>query len=118
KPVEQENIPSDIRSRYFVESPEGDPAYRIEVFPAQPIFDVEDMRDFSDAVLAIAPNATDDPVTIPATGDAVVDAFIQASILAFILCFLLVYFLLRRWWEVFVVFVPIALGTILIGSIL
>jgi len=99
-------IPQIVRDRFVTNGG----LQRIEVFPAFEIHAIGEMRRFADAVLRLAPNATGDPVTLPATGDAVVEAFQKAALWAFAICLLLVFFVMRRPRDVALVFLPVLAG--------
>jgi len=105
-------LPDEVMERYL--SAEG--KYRLEVFPKKDLMDMGAMREFADEVLKVAPRATDDPVTLPLTGDAVVEAFIEALILAGILIFLTVFVLSRSLIDSILVMCPLVLGSTLIIS--
>jgi len=104
------NLPAEVSERYV--STNG--KYRLEVFPKKDLMNVESMREFANDVLKVAPRATDDPVTLPLTGDAVVEAFIEAFLLAGFLIFLTVLFLSRSVVDSILVMCPLVLGSSLI----
>lgn len=110
KPLQLEDLPSDLRDRYI--SPSG--IYRLEVFPRDNLNDIHAMRTFANAVLKIAPQATDDPVTIPKTADSVVQAFLIAGILALVLTFLVLFSALRRVRDTSMAMVPLIVGGLMV----
>lgn len=101
-----EYLPPELKERFI--SPSG--KYRLEVFAKENLNDIESMRRFSDQVLRVAPQATDDPITIPLTADAVVDAFSQAGTLALVLTFLIIFWALRSWRDTSFAMTPLVLG--------
>jgi len=79
---------------------------------------MKNMRAFSNAVLAVAPQATDDPVTLPLTGDAVVRAFIEAAIIAFVLITILLFFLTRSLKDSIYVLLPLIFSAVLVKALM
>jgi hopanoid biosynthesis associated RND transporter like protein HpnN len=110
--LETDQLPPEIADRY--RSPNG--LYRVEVFPAKPMTDISAMREFASEILSITPKATDDPVTLPASGDAVVQAFWQASLTAFVLIFMLIFIIFRDLRAAFMVLFPLAFSGLIIKS--
>jgi|WetSurMetagenome_2_1015567.scaffolds.fasta_scaffold00121_25 uncharacterized protein len=76
--VKREDIPEDIVRQYV--SPEG--IYRVQVFPKGDMLDRDSLASFVNAVKAVAPGATDAPVTIYETGNVVSSSFRLATLLA------------------------------------
>ena len=112
--IQVRSLPRDIRDRYI--SSNG--KYRIEVFPKADLMKMKNMRAFSNAVLAVAPQATDDPVTLPLTGDAVVRAFIEAAIIAFVLITILLFFLTRSLKDSIYVLLPLIFSAVLVKALM
>lgn len=112
--INQTNLPEEWRQRFISKN-----AFRkIEVFPTEDLMSIEAMRKFSEAVLKIAPNATDDPVTLPLSGDAVVRSFLVAAFIAFFSIVGLVLFMTRSIKDSFLVLVPIFYSAILLKAIM
>lgn len=112
--INQENLPEEWRQRFI--SKNG--FRKIEVFPTKDLMSIEAMREFSEAVLKIAPQATDDPVTLPLSGDAVVRSFLVAAFIAFFLIVGLVIFMTRSIKDSFLVLVPIFYSSVLLKAIM
>ncbi|RUM42693.1 MAG: hopanoid biosynthesis-associated RND transporter HpnN [Desulfocapsa sp.] len=104
--VDRARLPGDLVHRYL--SPNG--LYRIQVFPRDDLRDFSHLKKFVAAVQAIAPEATDQPVTILGAGKTIVSAFRNASILAFILIALFLRLVMKTWLEVLLVLIPLLLA--------
>lgn len=101
-----DQLPRDLTSRYV--SKNG--TYRIQVFPRDDLRNVHNLEEFVAAVQTIAPEATDQPVTILGAGTTIVSAFRNSSILAFILITLFLRFVMQTWVEVLLIMVPLLLA--------
>jgi len=84
---------------------------RIELFPRAN--DNAALARFSDAVLAVAPDATGTPIGIRFSGQTIVAAFIKAGVLSLIAIALLLYLVLRRVRDVLLTLAPILLSGLL-----
>jgi hopanoid biosynthesis associated RND transporter like protein HpnN len=105
-PVDRDQLPEELVHRYL----SGNGLYRIQVFPRKDLRDLHNLEDFVAAVQAIAPEATDQPVTILGAGKTIVSAFRNASILAFILIALFLRLVMKTWMEVLLVLMPLLLA--------
>jgi len=103
--VTLDQLPQDLASRYVSENG----VYRIQVFPRDDLRNAHHLEEFVAAVQTIAPEATDQPVTILGAGTTIVSAFRNATIMAFIFITLFLRFVLKTWGEVFLVMVPLLL---------
>lgn len=104
----------DMESRYQSETGMN----RIEVFPKYDLMDIDKMREFAAKVLEVSPQATDDPVTLPLSGDAVVEAFIQATLTALVLVFLILLLITRSWQDSLIVSAPLFVsGVVTLGFV-
>jgi len=83
---------------------------RISISPKANPNDMRAMRRFADAVLAIAPNATEGVIAILKAGDTIVHAFIEAGIWAFASIAVLLWLVLRRIQDVLLTLIPLALA--------
>ncbi len=106
EPVGPDRLPPALVSRYV----SADHHYRIQVFPSQDLRDRRNLERFVEAVTAIAPRATDQPVTVLRAGETIVRAFRNASILAFVLIGLFLRLTMRSWREVALVLSPLLLA--------
>jgi len=84
---------------------------RIELFPKAN--DNAALARFSDAVLAVAPDATGTPIGIRYSGRTIVAAFIHAGVLSLIAIAVLLYAVLRRVRDVLLTLAPILLSGLL-----
>src|SRR3546814_5580413 len=67
-PITIADLPETLRGRYLAD----DSRLRVEVIPAEDISDNDALRHFVEAVLSVAPQATDTPVVVLKAGDAVI----------------------------------------------
>lgn len=104
--VDLSQLPQELVSRYISKNK----IYRIQVFPKNDLRDIENLEKFVASVQSIAPEATDQPVTIMGAGKTIVSAFRNASILAFILIFLFLRVVMKSWVEVLLVLTPLLLA--------
>ncbi len=100
------SIPQSL-ARSWV-TPEG--AARIEAAPSGDSNDNASLVRFSEAVRAIAPKATGQPVIIQESGNTVVKAFAEAGIWALLSISLLLSIVLRRVSDVLLTLIPLALA--------
>ncbi len=101
--VSAEDLPQRLTDRWVSK----DGLRRLEVFAAGGITENEDLQQFADDVLSVAPKATGAPVTISEAGKAVTGAFQQASTIAFVLIVIILSIVLRRLIDMVLVLVPI-----------
>jgi len=71
---------------------------------------IGNLEKFVAAVTRIAPNGTDQPVTVLMAGKTIVSAFKTASLLAFILIALFLRLVMHTWKEVMLVLAPLLLA--------
>ncbi|HHD62876.1 MAG TPA: hopanoid biosynthesis-associated RND transporter HpnN, partial [Desulfobulbaceae bacterium] len=105
-PVDLSHLPKDLISRYVSKNNQ----YRIQVVPQKDLRDLHNLENFVTAVTSIAPQATDQPVTVLAAGKTIVSAFKTASILAFILIALFLWIVMKTWKTVLLVLLPLLLA--------
>jgi predicted RND superfamily exporter protein len=105
-------LPEEVRAQYV--APDG--RYRVVVVPRENILKASALERFVDSVSAVAPNATDAPVTILDSGRAVARSFIQA--IAYALLAITVYLIvdLKRVSDTLLVLFPLALSLLLTGA--
>jgi preprotein translocase subunit SecF len=109
RPIALDDLPDLVVARQLA----ADGRSRIEVYPTEDISDNDALRRFVTAVQAIAPRATDTPVTLLGAGDAVVDALRRAVLLAVVLIALALVGLLRSPMDATLVLLPLLLAGIL-----
>ena len=110
--VKESDLPAELRSRYV--APDG--RYRIEVFPRENILKANSLRRFVKAVVAIAPNSTDTPVTIREAGNAVVRSFLLATLYALLAISLYLLIELRRFRDALLALLPLGLSLLMTAA--
>jgi hopanoid biosynthesis associated RND transporter like protein HpnN len=110
--VKESDLPGELRSRYV--APDG--RYRIEVFPRENILKPDSLRRFVDAVVAIAPNSTDAPVTIREAGNAVVRSFLLATLYALLGISIYLLIELRRFQDALLALLPLGLSLLMMAA--
>ncbi|MCW6508437.1 hopanoid transporter HpnN [Lichenifustis flavocetrariae] len=117
-PVSLATIPEDLKTDWLT----LDGQARIEITPKDITGTNAALQQFSDAVLAVAPNATGEPVLIQQSGKTVIWAFIEAGLWALGSIAVILYLALRRISDVLVTLVPLLFAgliamelTVLIG---
>ncbi len=117
-PVTLANLPPELVRAW--QTPDG--LSRIEVTPRNLSNTNENLREFSQAVLKVAPEATGQPVVIQESGRSVIEAFVEAGLLAFAAISVLLFVVLRRVSDVLLTLVPLLMAgmltleiTVLIG---
>ncbi len=110
EPVALEDLPPEIVERYRAR----DGRIRLEIVPDEAL-DMRDeamRKDFVDAVVAIAPEATGSALTVLKAADIVAQAMVQASVTAALVVFVLLWLLLRDVVMVLVILFPVVLAAI------
>ncbi|RYB07035.1 MMPL family transporter [Lichenibacterium ramalinae] len=103
------NLPASIRGDWVTQGGQA----RIEVTPKDLSTANDNLQRFGDAVLAVAPDATGQPIVIKDSGDSVIHAFIEAGIWALASIAVLLYLALRRITDVLLTLVPLILAGLL-----
>ena len=103
------NIPAEMKTDWIAR----DGSARIQVFPKDTSNDPAALSDFSDQVLAAAPEASGAPIAIRESGRTIVGSFIEAGILSFIAIILLLGLVLRRVGDVVRTLAPLVLAGLL-----
>ncbi|MCC5794077.1 MAG: MMPL family transporter [Chromatiales bacterium] len=106
--------PPELRARW--ENADG--LQRVAVYAAEDIDDNAALRRFVEAVQAIAPDATDEPVLSLRAGDAVVTAFVQAFLLALVVIATILLLVLRELRPAVLVLAPLLLAALLTGAVM
>ncbi|HLJ62978.1 MAG TPA: MMPL family transporter, partial [Stellaceae bacterium] len=104
--VTLETLPADIKRDWIA----GDGRVLLEIVPAVDTRSNEALGRFSDEVRRIAPSATGTAVTIRESARSITRAFIIAGAAAFLAIALILWLTLRRWLDVVLVLVPLALA--------
>lgn len=109
QPVSLKTLPPDLVRDWVA----ADGTARIQVSPKDGARSNEDLKRFSDAVLADAPDATGVPISIQDYGRTILRAFIQAGVLSTFAIVVLLFAALRRVRDVALTMVPLLLTGIL-----
>jgi len=106
--VTRANLPPELVSQWA--TPDGQA--RIEVAPRGDSSNNEVLQNFARAVLAVAPSATEGPISILEARRAVVFAFIEAGACALFSIGILLWITLRRFGDVMLTLVPLLLACV------
>jgi len=99
------DLPSDMHDRLIA----ADGTAVVSVTPAMDVLPVEAMREFTEAVMAIAPNVTGRPVLDLGIGDIVITAFMTALGIAVITIFIILVMTLHSILDSVLVFIPLVM---------
>jgi len=92
QPVTLQSLPADMKRDWI--APDG--RTRVQVFPSGNPDDNGNLRRFSKAVEAVAPDATGAAISIQESGNTIVGAFVRAGVGSFIIIAILLWFVLRN----------------------
>jgi uncharacterized protein len=106
QPITAENLPQDLRANWVT----SDGRARVEAHPKGDANDNEVLRQFARAVLGAEPRASGGPISILESGHTVVRAFIEAGLWAFLSIAILLWIVLRRFTDVCLTLIPLALA--------
>jgi hopanoid biosynthesis associated RND transporter like protein HpnN len=106
------DLPRELAAQYM----SIDRHYRVQVFPRENLMNRDALVRFVKAVRAIAPDATDSPVSIYESGMAVISSFRQATLYALvaIVAFLLIE--LRSFYVTALILIPLVLAMLLTAA--
>lgn len=110
------DLPTAMRDRLIA----ADGRILLSITPVENVVEVEAQRRFTEAVLAVTPNATGRPVLDLGIGDIVTTAFGQALMIAVGSIFIILLLTLRSLTDAVLVFIPLAMtaGVTLAFSVL
>jgi uncharacterized protein len=109
-PVTLETLPPDLVADWIAR----DGRARVQVFPrGDGDDDNTTLRRFSEAVQAVAPEATGTPISIREAGATIVTAFVQAAVLSALAVAALLALALRRARDVVLTMLPVLLSAVL-----
>jgi hopanoid biosynthesis associated RND transporter like protein HpnN len=108
-PVSVETLPPELVDDWMAK----DGRARIQVLPSSGRTDNQFLRQFSAAVLSVAPNASGAPISTSASGDSVVEAFLQAGVYSAVAIVVLLVLVLRRATDVVLTMAPVLLSGLL-----
>jgi uncharacterized protein len=103
QPISIDTMPAELVRDWM--TPQGQA--RIQVLPKGDPNDTQALREFVDAVLAVAPTATGSAVELVEAANTVVRAFMQAGAFALAAIFVLLWITLRRVGDVLLTIVPL-----------
>jgi uncharacterized protein len=106
QPITAETLPQDLKANWIT----SDGRARVEAHPKGDANDNEVLRQFARAVLAAEPRASGGPISILESGNTVVRAFIEAGAWAFLSIAILLWIVLRRFTDVCLTLIPLALA--------
>ena len=109
---DEHDLPPQLAEQYV----SADGRYRIQVFPSENILDVDALKRFVLAVQALAPDATDAPVTIYESGKAIVASFRQATLYALTAITIFLLLELRSFSNTILILIPLLLAMLLTGT--
>jgi hypothetical protein len=104
--ITRENLPQQLTQQWVT----SDGRARVEASPKGNTNNTEVLRTFTQAVLAVFPNAVGGPISILESGNTVVRAFIEAGIYALLSIAILLWIVLRRFGDVLLTLVPLLLA--------
>jgi len=102
------DLPWEQRDRFV--APDG--RCRIEVYPRENITNLAMLGKFVSGVRAVAPEATDMPVTMLEAGKAIVSSFRDATVYALVAITVFLLVVLGNPFEVLLILIPLLLGVI------
>lgn len=105
-PVTLANLPPEIRDEWIGR----DGRWCVEARPRGDARQNRVLRQFANAVLRVAPNATGEAIAIQKTATTVVHAFVFAGLVAAAAIAALLFLVLRRWHDIVSVLVPLLLA--------
>ena len=109
-PFGLESIPESLRVRWL----SADGRARVEIFPAEDLYQDAEARDrFVAEVRTVAPEAIGEPVILQETATTVFWAFVEAAVLAVATISVLLWVLLRNIRDIALVFLPLILAALL-----
>jgi uncharacterized protein len=107
--ITRENLPASVAQNWFL--PSGQ--VRVEALPTAQAQTTRGLREFSEAVLKVAPNAGGPAISTIATAGTILNAFREAAILAFVAIAVILLAVFRTWRESLLVLATLALSALL-----
>jgi hypothetical protein len=106
KEITRDDLPPELVGQWVTTAGQA----RIDVAPQGDSNDNTVLRNFASAVLAVAPNAIEGPISILEARKAIVSAFIEAGACALLSIGILLWITLRRFSDVLLTLVPLLLA--------
>ena len=107
RPLAPSSLPSILRSRFV--SKDGKKLL-VYAYPRKDIWDETNMKEFIDAIVAIAPEVTGTPIQVYESSRRMRDGFVQAGLYSLLVVFLLLLLDLRSLPMVLLAMVPLIAG--------
>lgn len=111
-PVDVRSLPKDLTAQYL----SSDGRYRVQVFPNENLMDRTALASFVKSVQAVAPEATDAPVSIYESGMAIISSFKEATLYAFIAITIYLLIELRKVLVTILILTPLILVTLMTAA--
>jgi hopanoid biosynthesis associated RND transporter like protein HpnN len=108
-PITRATLPASVAQNWFL--PSGQ--VRVEALPSAAAQSTEGLREFSQAVLAVAPNAGGPAISTIATAGTILSSFREAAILAFVAIAIILFAVFRTLRESLFVLATLALSALL-----
>ncbi len=112
-PVTLDDLPETLRSQWISD----DGRWRVEAVPAENLDDDAALQRYADAVLSVAPHASDAPIEFAAAARSVIEAFTVAFSLALGVILLCLRALLGNLGDSLRALAPVLLGSLLLCAI-
>lgn len=109
QPITRENLPPAVAENWFL--PDG--RVRVEALPSAAAQTTSGLRQFSQAVLKVAPNAGGPAISTIATAGTILTSFREAAILAFVAIAVILLLVFRTIRETLLVLATLALSALL-----
>jgi hopanoid biosynthesis associated RND transporter like protein HpnN len=107
-PITQEDLPRELLERWISK----DGTYRMEVYPKKDLRNTVALEEFVNEVRSVAPQVTGLPVIYMDGGKEVAGAFRQAFVSAMLVIVVILAIVLRNFWDVLLVILPLGLAAI------
>ena len=107
-PITQEDLPRELLERWISK----DGTYRMEVYPKKDLRNTVALEEFVNEVRSVAPQVTGLPVIYMDGGNEVAGAFRQAFVSAMLVIVVILAIVLRNFWDVLLVILPLGLAAI------
>jgi hopanoid biosynthesis associated RND transporter like protein HpnN len=111
QPITVESLPPEIARDWFL--PDGQ--VRVQIFPTEAAQTTKGLRNFADAVLAVAPDAGGPAISTMATVGTILGSFREAAILAFIAIAAILLLVFRNLRDPALVLTTLLISTLLTG---
>ena len=111
-PEPLDSMPQDFRKRWISDAGQQ----LLQVIPANDLSVPENIRQFVDEVVGVAPQATGVPVMFERSGDTVISAFKVAFITAFLVIGVFLFFLLQQKKNVLIALIPLVASAVLLAG--